>query len=57
MINKFRLGNHKLRIETGRHTIPKTPEHLRTCQICNTSEIENETHFLLRCNAYNDIRA
>ena len=24
-INKFRLGNHKLRIESGRHTIPQTP--------------------------------
>ena len=56
VINKFRLGNHKLRIETGRHTIPKTPEHLRICQICNTPEIENETHFLFYCIAYNDIR-
>ena len=27
-INKFRLGNHRLQIETGRHTIPKTPENL-----------------------------
>ena len=26
-INKFRLGNHHLRIETGRHSVPKTPEH------------------------------
>lgn len=24
-INKFRLGNHKLHIETGRYTTPKTP--------------------------------
>ena len=30
-INKFRLGNHKLRIETGRHTIPKTPGNWRIC--------------------------
>ena len=22
-INKFRLGNHKLRVETGRHTVPQ----------------------------------
>ena len=56
IIYKFRLGNHKFRIETGRHTVPKTPERLRTCQICNTSaEVENKTHFLLKCNAYNDI--
>ena len=25
-INKFRVGNHQLRIETGRYTISKTPE-------------------------------
>ena len=24
-INKFRLGNHQLHIETGRHTVPKGP--------------------------------
>ena len=57
IINKFRLGNHKLRIKTGRHTVPKTPEDLRSCEIiCNTSEIENETHFLYKCNAQHDIR-
>ena len=28
-INKFRLGNHRLRIETGGYTVPKTPEQLR----------------------------
>ena len=47
MINELRLGNHKLRIETGRYTIPKTPEHLlRVCQLCNTYDIEKEIHFL-----------
>ena len=29
-INIFRLGNSKLRIETGRHTIPKTRVNWRT---------------------------
>ena len=28
-INKFHLGNHRLRIETGGYTVPKTPEQLR----------------------------
>ena len=55
IICKLRLGNHKLRIETGRHTVPKTPEHLRTCQLCNTFDVENETCFLIKCSAYNDI--
>ena len=30
-ITKLRLGNHHLHIETGRHSIPKTPENLRLC--------------------------
>ena len=55
-INKFRLGNHQLRIESGRHTIPKTSEHLRNCLFCNSTDIENESHSLFLCNLYNDIR-
>ena len=27
-------GNHQLSIETGRHTIPKTPENLGICPFC-----------------------
>ena len=33
-INKFRLGNHKLHVENGRHTVPKTPENLRISSFC-----------------------
>ena len=54
-INKNRLGNHQFRIESGRHTIPKTSEHLRFCLFCNSTDIENESHFLFSCNLYNDI--
>jgi len=43
-VNKFRLGNHRLRIETGRYTVPKTPEHLRICSLCQANEVENECH-------------
>ena len=46
-INKFQLENHKLCIETGRHTIPKTPINLRFCSFCHSSEVENEIHFLV----------
>ena len=55
-INKFRLGNHLLRIETGRHTVPKTPEDLRLCHVCQTNEIENELHFLFSCTHYDNLR-
>ena len=55
-ICKFRLGNHQLRIETGRHTIPKTPMNLRICSFCHSDEIENEMHFLFTCKLYDNIR-
>ena len=53
-VNKFRLGNHNLRIETGRHN--KTPENLRICPLCHLNEIEDELQFLFSCHHYNDIR-
>ena len=55
-INKFRLGNHKLRIETGGHTIPKTPLNLRICSFCHSNEVENEIHFLSSCQLYDSLR-
>ena len=54
--NKFRLGNHLLRIETGRRTAPKTPEDVRLCHVCQTNEIENELHFLFSCTHYDNLR-
>ena len=54
--NKFRIGNHNLKIETGRFTIPKTPEDLRICDHCNLNSVENELHILFHCDLYNDLR-
>ena len=56
-LNKFRLGNHQLLIETGRHTIPKTPENLRICPFCQINEVEHELHFMLSCPFYNNLRS
>ncbi len=28
----------------------------RTCQICNSQSIEDEFHFILICNEYNELR-
>ena len=55
-VAKLRLGNYNLRIENGRHSTPKLPEHLRICQCCSSNEVENEVHFLLSCNRYDAIR-
>ena len=56
--SKFRIGNHNLKIETGRFTIPKTPAHedLRICDKCNLNSVENELHILFHCDLYNDLR-
>ena len=52
MLAKLRLSDHKLEIETGRHLRPKIDQDRRICRLCNTSEIENEIHFLMHCNLY-----
>ena len=45
-ISKFRLSNHALIIETGRHN--RIPKELRFCPLC-TNSVETEVHFLLLC--------
>ena len=58
MIDKFCLGNHRLRIETGRHTIPKTPENLRIFLFCHFKyDVEHELHFILNCHLYDKLRS
>ena len=53
---KIRLGILPLHIETGRHKTPHTPENDRVCKVCLNGEIENEVHFLLKCNFYSEPR-
>ena len=45
-IDKFSLGNHRLRIETGRYTVPKTLEHVRICSLWQANELESECHVI-----------
>ena len=44
-----------MRIETGRYSNLKVEE--RTCLVCNSSDVENEEHFLFNCNFYSAERA
>ena len=48
-VTKFRLSNHKLMIEVGRHQ--KIPANERFCPFC-PQKIENEIHFLFYCPSY-----
>ena len=47
---KFRTGNHRLPIETGRwEGIPYTE---RKCNLCESNDIGDEFHFLLICPTF-----
>ena len=45
-------SSHNLKIETGRHTKPKTPRNDRLCILCSLNAVEDELHALLICTAY-----
>ena len=48
-ISRFRLSNHSLMIEKGRHVKPiKITRNERFCNFC-TNEVEDEKHFLMLC--------
>ena len=48
VITKFRLSNHRLMIEVGRHQ--NIPKEFRFCPFC-PNKVETEAHFLLECSA------
>ena len=50
---KFRLSDHTLNIEQGRHNGIEKSE--RFCPFC-TNQVETEIHFLIQCQAYNSPR-
>ena len=54
VIAQLRTGTLPLEIETGRYANKKLVE--RICKCCN-SDIEDETNFLLKCEAYNNVRS
>ena len=54
VITRWRLSCHRLRIETGRYTRPKTLRNERKCIVCNT--LEDEYHALFVCTAHTFIR-
>ncbi len=45
-----------MRIERGRYERPKLDAEQRMCLICNSGENEDEEHFLIHCNVYDNER-
>ena len=50
----LRSGNLPLEIETGRYSNVTLQE--RICKLCNSNVIEDEIHFTVDCQLYDDIR-
>ena len=53
-ISRWRLSNHRLQIEVGRYTKPKTPRIDRVCSMCNV--LEDEEHAVYICPRYQELR-
>uniref|UniRef100_A0A4W5RDT1 ribonuclease H n=1 Tax=Hucho hucho TaxID=62062 RepID=A0A4W5RDT1_9TELE len=56
ILTKYRLSDHRLAIETGRHKKTWLPKEERVCGHCTTGEVETEMHFLLYCDKYSSPR-
>ena len=52
-LSKFRLSDHSLLIEKGRHQ--NIISSKRTCPFC-PGHVENEFHFLIKCPTYTNLR-
>ena len=51
---RFRCGNHKLMIETGRRF--GIPHDERFCRDCDQNDLGDEFHFVMKCTKHDDIR-
>ena len=58
-IAQIRLSAHKLNIESGRYNGRNqyVPPADRTCRNCALNDMEDELHFVLKCTAYDHLRA
>jgi len=50
---QFRCRILPLRLETGRFVGEQ--EYQRICKMCDSGQVENELHFLLDCQFYNEL--
>ena len=55
-LTRYRLSDHSLAIEKGRHRRTPLPREDRLCTHCTENVVETELHFLTTCPLYQDIR-
>ena len=53
-LTRLRISCHRLNIELGRYK--SIPRPSRTCLRCSSGEIDDEVHFLLKCDAFSTKR-
>jgi len=53
---RLRLSVHPLRIQTGRYNGNTIARQERYCLCCNTTDIEDEFHFVCICSTFVDLR-
>ena len=58
-ISKLRCSDHALQIEKGRHNHGNTRKEAkdRKCIFCKNGDIEDEEHFLFKCDTYAQLRS
>ena len=56
-LTRLRISAHSLRIESGRYGRDRLERHQRLCQFCDSQEIEDEYHFIIKCKLYKNIRS
>lgn len=54
-LSRFRLSNHNLLIEKGRHMRPRLDRNERKCFLCK-DVVEDEKHFITKCPLYSKER-
>ena len=53
-MSKLKCGTLPLSLEIGRYTDVDIED--RTCTVCNSNDVEDEEHFLLKCPKLEDLR-
>ena len=55
-LTMYRLSEHSLAVEKGRHRQTWLPREDRLCSHCGQGVVETELHFLTACDKYKHIR-
>ena len=56
-IARFRIGNHNLEIEQGRHLhIPQGERYCKLCLSQNNQYVEDEYHVIVICKSFSELR-